>query len=235
MVGGLLGSLAAVWILREVSGDSAGILSVVVSWGVAGGGIGIVSAWLERRWPRLLAGAMAGILGGALGGWLGYQMYASLSDIAKPDLWSLKRVIESAAGAILGAVLWFMIALAERFFVFKRRLVENISYKECDRCHYSNVLRAWYCASCGSVLQVSAPPEKLDLPRRLALARFIAACQYLGRLCSTTSVVVALLAAYFLGSVNVFLGLFGLLLTALAGYIGYVLFNALAEVLAPLL
>jgi hypothetical protein len=235
MIGGLLGSLAAIWILRGGPGDSSGILAVIVTWGTAGACVGIISAWLEKRWPRILAGALAGALGGALGGWLGYQMYASLNDIARADLWSLKRVSESAAGAILGAVLWFVIALAERFFIFKRRLTGQISYKECDVCHYDNVLKAWYCASCGGVLQLSAPPEKLELPRRQALARFISACQYLGRLCSTTSTVVALVAAYFLGTINIFLGLFGLLLTALAGYIGYILFNTLAEALMPLL
>jgi hypothetical protein len=135
----------------------------------------------------------------------------------------------------LGAVFWAILGLAEKFFVFKRRIVRNVSYKECDVCHHANILRAWYCAACGAVLQVSAPPEKLEPSRRPSLGRFISACQYLGRLAAMTCVIVAMLAAVLLGTINVFLGLFGMLATALVGYIGYVLFNALADALSPLL
>src|SRR5439155_10768700 len=144
-----------------------------------------------------------------------YQMYASLMDIAKPE-WGFKRIIEGSTGAVLGAVFWAVLGLGEKFFVFKRRLVQNVSYKECEICRHANVLRAWYCAACGAVLQVSAPPEKLEPLRRPALARFISACQFLGRLVVTTGAVVALAAAVLLGSINIFLGLFGLLATALA-------------------
>jgi hypothetical protein len=238
LVGGLIGSLGAVLVMRGAGEGPAGLLAVVITWGIAGMGVGVVSAWLERHWLRLLrllAGGMAGLIGGGLGGWLGYQMYASLSDIMKTDVWILKRIVESATGAILGTVLWFVLAFAERFFIFKRRRAANISYKECDLCHFTNILKAWYCASCGAVLQVAAPPEKLALPKRQSLARFVSACQYLGQLCTTTALVVAFLAAYFLGTINIFLGLFGLLLTALTGYIGYILFNSLAEVISPLL
>ena len=161
-------------------------------------------------------------------------MHASLMDIAKPE-WGFKRLIEGSTGAVLGAVFWAILGLGEKFFVFKRRIVKNVSYKECEVCHHANVLRAWYCAACGAVLQVSAPPEKLELPKRPALARFISACQFLGRLAAATSAIVALIAAVLLGTINVFLGLFGLLATALLGYIGHVLFNALADALSPLL
>ena len=233
VLGGLIGSVAASWMIRD--GDpSAGMPAVLATWGMAGGAIGLVSAMMERKRERIAAGLLAGIIGGALGGWLGYQMYASLMDIAKPE-WGTKRIIEGMTGAILGAVYWAILGLAEKLFVFKRRIVQNVSYKECDSCHHANILRAWYCAACGAVLQVSAPPEKLELPKRPALARFIAACQFLGRLVATTCIVVAFLAAGLLGTINVFLGLFGMLATALVGYIGYVLFNALADALTPLL
>jgi hypothetical protein len=231
--GGLLGSLIAAWLVRGGE-PSAGMPAVIATWSCAGGAIGLVSALMERKRERLMAGFLFGFFGGGLGGWLGYQMYASLMDIAKPT-WAARRIIEGLTGAILGAVFWAILGLGEKLFVFKRRIVTNVSYKECDECHHTNILRAWYCANCGSVLQVAAPPEKLSPPRRPALARFIAACQYLGRLVATTCTVVAVLAAILLGSINVFLGLFGLLATCLVGYIGYVLFNALADALTPLL
>lgn len=233
LLGGIVGSLVAAWVVRDGK-ESAGMTAVIATWAAAGGGIGLVSAMMERKPTRVAAGFVAGLLGGALGGWLGYQMYASLMDIAKPE-WGLKRMIEGSTGAILGAVLWAILGFGEKLFVFKREIVQNVSYKECELCHHDNVLKAWYCAACGAVLQVSAPPEKLELPRRPALSRFVSACQFLGRLAATTFVIIALLAAVFLGTINVFLGLFGLLATALAGYIAHVLFNALADALTPLL
>jgi len=44
-----------------------------------------------------------------------------------------------------------------------------------------------------------------------------------------------IMAALFLGSINFFLGLFGLLASSLAGYLGYIFFNTLAEILSPIL
>jgi len=76
----------------------------------AGAAIGLVSAIMECKPTRVAAGFVAGLLGGALGGWLGYQMYASLMDIAKPE-WGLKRMIEGSTGAILGAVLWAILVI----------------------------------------------------------------------------------------------------------------------------
>src|SRR5207302_13266 len=168
VVGGLIGSAVASWLVR--AGDpSAGMPAVIATWASAGGAIGLVSAMMERKRERIAVGFVAGLVAGALGGGLGYQMYASLMDIAKPE-WGTKRLIEGSTGAILGAVYWAVLGLAEKFFVFKRRIVLNVSYKECDACHHANVLKAWYCAACGAILQVSAPPEKLELPRRPSLA-----------------------------------------------------------------
>jgi len=233
MAGGLIGSIIAAWVVQG-GNPSDGIKAVIATWSFAGCAIGLVSAMMERKPERIAAGLIAGLVGGVLGGWLGFQMYASLMDIAKPE-WGFKRIIEGCTGAILGAVFWAILGLGEKFFVFRRRIVQNVSYKECEVCHHANVLRAWYCAACGAVLQVSAPPEKLELPRKPALVRFISACQFLGRLAAMTAVVIALLAAALLGSINVFLGLFGLLATALLGYMGHVLFNAIADSLASLL
>lgn len=233
ILGGLVGSVFASYMVRGGE-PSAGIPAVIVTWACAGGLIGLVSALTERKRERIAAAFVAGLLGGGLGGWLGYQMYASLMDMANPA-WGARRFIEGLTGAVLGAVFWAILGLGEKLFVFKRRIVSNVSYKECDVCHHTNILRAWYCAACGAVLQVAAPPEKLSPPRRPALARLISACQYLGRLVALTCTVVAVVSAILLGSINVFLGLFGLLATCLIGYIGYILFNAFADALTPLL
>jgi hypothetical protein len=230
--GGLLGGILGHLLLRH---SEAGMSAVVVAWAVTGVTIGLVSVWQERQPVRLAIGAIAGGFGGALGGWLGYQMYASLLDMTKPEFWWLQRVIEGITGAVLGALLWFILGLAEKLWIFKRRLASNISYKECDRCRHSNVLKAWYCAACGALLQVAAPPEKLHLPKRQALARLISASQFLGQLSAMSGVAVSLLVAFFLGAVNFFLGVFGLLAVALVGYLLYILFNAIADLLSPLL
>jgi len=231
MIGGVAGGILGAVAIRSFD---SGMAAVVIAWAVTGAVVGVSSVWKERYASRKIIGACAGLLGGALGGWLGYQMYASLLDMSHSDLWWLKRLIEGTTGAVLGAVLWLVMALAEKIWIFKRRLASNISYKECDRCRHSNVLKAWYCAACGALLQVAAPAEKLHLPKRQALARVISALQFLGHLSATISGVIAILAAFFLGAVNVFLGLFALLATALAGYVLHVLFNALADLLSPL-
>ena len=152
LLGGLLGSVIAAWVVHGGK-ESAGMTAVIATWAAAGAAIGLVSAIMERKPTRVAAGFVAGLLGGALGGWLGYQMYASLMDIARPE-WGLKRLIEGSTGAILGTVLWAVLGLGEKLFVFRRTIVQNVSYKECETCHHANVLKAWYCAMCGAVLQV---------------------------------------------------------------------------------
>jgi|GEM_PF-1168772 len=227
LVGGLIGSLV-------LNFSNNGMGAVVCAWGVTGATIGASSVWLERRTDRILMGLTAGLIGGALGGWLGYQMYASLVDMAKPETWLLKRGVEGTTGAVLGAVLWFFIGITEKLWIFKRRVATNVSYKECDYCQHTNLLKAWYCAGCGTLLQVSAPPEKLQLTKREALARVIAACKFTAQLCAMTGVLVSCLVAVFLATVNVFLGLFGLLATSLISYLLYTMLYASADALSPL-
>jgi hypothetical protein len=159
-------------------------------------------------------------------------MYASLTDMIKPDAWLLKRFIEGTTGAVFGAILWFVVGVAEKMWIFKRRVAANISYKECDRCQHANVLKAWYCAECGTLLQVAAPPEKLQFIKRQALARVVGACKFLAQLCAMTGVAVSCLSAIFLASINIFLGLFGLLATSLAAYFLYTFFYAIADYLS---
>jgi len=225
LVGGLLGSLV-------LSATNAGMSAVVLAWGVTGATIGASSVWLERRANRIIMGSVAGLLGGALGGWLGYQMYASLTDMVKPDAWLLKRLIEGTTGAVFGAILWFIVGITEKLWIFKRRIATNISYKECDRCRHTNVLKAWYCAGCGALLQVAAPPEKLQYTKREALARVVGACKFLAQLSAMTGAAVSCLSAIFLASINIFLGLFGLLATSLVAYLLYTLLYALADYLS---
>lgn len=59
------------------------------------------------------------------------------------------------------------------------------------------------------------------------------ALRYASRLAATTSVVVAGFSIVILGSINIFLGLFGLLASALLGYIVYIACGALAEWISP--
>lgn len=46
-------------------------------------------------------------------------------DILTTDLWWVKRFVEASTGAILGAVLWFIIGLAEKFLILKHRTVKD--------------------------------------------------------------------------------------------------------------
>lgn len=232
-MGGIVGGLAGSMALNASSGN--GMAAVVIAWGVTGAVIGATSVWLERRPSRIAMGFAAGLLGGALGGWLGYQMYASLVDMVKPETWILKRAIEGTTGAVLGAILWVVLGVAEKTWIFKRRLATNISYKECDFCRHTNVLKAWYCAGCGALLQVAAPPEKLQLTKREALARVLGACKFLAQLSAMTGVVVACLSAAFLATINIFLALFGFLTTSLVAYLLYTTLYAVTDGLAPLI
>jgi len=234
IIGGVLGGLVASAVSGGPQVDMArGTLVVTTAWAMVGLYVGIMSAWLEPQYSRKVAGAISGTLGGALGGWLGYQMYASLMDILTTDSWWVKRFVEASTGAILGAVLWFIIGLAEKFLILKRRMIKDANHKECDRCQFANPLQAWYCGACGVILQVAASPDKLNLPPHVALSRLVGALRYASRLAATTSVVVAGLSIFILGSINIFLGLFGLLASALMGYILYIACGALAEWLTP--
>jgi len=226
MAGGIAGGLT-------MGLSHPGMTGVVAAWSVTGMVIGASSVWMERRVSRVAIATIAGGLGGGLGGFLGYQMYAGLADVVGANTWRIKLLIESSPGAILGAIFWCILGFAEKQWIFRRRVANNISYKECERCHHANIFKAWYCAACGALLQVAAPPDKLPLPKRQALARVVAALQYLGRLSSTTATVVAVVTAFGLGVVNPFLGLFGLLSIVLLGYLLYTFFTAFAELFPP--
>lgn len=225
---GILGHLAL-----PLSASGAG--TVLIAWGLTGATIGAVNVWMEKRPKRILIGAAAGLLGGALGGWLAYQMYNSLIDMVKPDTWALRRSIEGSTGAVLGAILWCAIGSAEKFWIFRRKVVTNISYKECERCQVINVLKAWYCGGCGSLLQVAAPAEKMQWTKREALAGLISACRYLAQLLTLTGGAVALLLLGFLSPVNPFLGLFGLLVSCLAAYLASSALGAVSDWLSAFL
>lgn len=234
ILGGLIGGVLSSLISGGPQADpSRGILVVMTAWAMVGLCIGLMNAWLEPQTSRKVAGAVSGFIGGALGGWLAYQMYASLSDILVSQSWLLKRLIEAITGGILGAVLWFIMGLAEKHLILKRRVIKDANHKECDNCKQSNPLQSWYCGACGMVLQVAASPDKLQLPKKEALARLTGALRYAARLCATTSIVLAGLALYILSGINIFLGLFGMLAAALLGHILYISFTAISEWLTP--
>jgi len=232
MVGGLIGGALGSVLLHY---SDTGTPAVLLTWGVAGAIIGIVSVWMEKKPHRIFLGGLAGFIGGSLGGWLGYQMYYSLIDMAKPETWALKRAIEGTTGAVVGALLWAIVGGTEKLWIFRRRLATNVSYKDCDRCQHINLLKAWYCAGCGALLQVAAPAEKMQWTRREALARVISACRFLAQLCAMTGAAICCLMLVFLSVVNVFLALFGFLATCLITYLLYTLFYAVSDVVSSLL
>ncbi len=234
ILGGLIGGLLASGVAGGDHPDpSKAILSITVAWAIVGAFIGVLSAILEPKRSRLVAGGVGGLFGGALGGWLGYQMYGSLTDILSSPTWWVSRGLESITGAIIGAVLWFVVGLTEKLFVLRRHPLKNALKKTCEPCGHDNPLNAWYCAHCGAVLQGAASPDKLPALKNEALIRVGGALRYASRLSVTTSAVVALLAIVILGSINAFLGLFGLLAATLMGYFLSMVFRAAAEWLNP--
>lgn len=232
-VGGLFGALLGAGVLQGRDSTEIQLAALMITWGTAGAFIGAVPGWLERQKSRVGVGALAGAMGGAIGIWLGDQVFTSMTELLHPQTWIFKRFCEGMTGASLGAYLWLVIGLAEMLYIFKRRRLSQGDHKECDRCHHANPLNAWYCGECGSVLQVAALPEHLGLPKRLALARVVSACQVLARLVATTTIVVSYLAAFFIGTYNLCLGLLAFILAILVGYVLYILVSALAELLSP--
>ena len=91
VIGGVIGALLGSWVLH-LEGPSGGMTAVVEMWAAVGVCVGLVSANLEHKKPRYVAGVVAGFIGGALGGWLGYEMYASVMDVAHSYGWTVQRL-----------------------------------------------------------------------------------------------------------------------------------------------
>lgn len=227
-IGGAIGGLAFGYYNAQLSPEQTA-WGLFGFWAVAGASIGLVSAWWERSAVKMAAGALSGLLGGGVGGALGYAVYAYLIQEFNPEGWLIRRLSEGFAGGIIGVTMWFAIAVAERFVIFKRRPVEGKSYKICDYCDSQNPLNTWYCGQCGSVIQQSAPPASLNLSPFQTLDRLRNFFRFMARLAATTSVIAGLVVFVVLFPVNKMLAFVGVVLTVLACFSLLLLFSAISE------
>lgn len=198
-------------------------------WAIAGAAIGTVSALWERTFKKIAAGLISGLLGGGTGGALGYAVYAYLIQEFAPEGWLLRRLCEGFTGGIIGVTLWFTIAVAERFVIFKRRPIEGKSMKTCDHCDMQNPLNTWYCGRCGSVLQQSAPPAALNLNPFTTLDRMRGFFRFMTRLAATTSVIAGLVVFAVFFPVNKMLAFVAVVLVVLACFSLLFLFASISE------
>jgi hypothetical protein len=210
--------------------------SLCAFWAFVGAGIGLLSALWERTPRKLIVGALAGLVGGGIGGGLRYAVYAYLIDQFNPDRWFVRRLYEGFSGGLIGVMLWFGIALAERFVVFRRQRIETgKSYKTCAGCGAHNPLANWYCVSCGAVLQESSPPSELDLTAYPTIERFADFLGFLSRLAVTAGVIAGIVIFIVFVPVNVMLAFAATLLVVIAGAGFQALFSALSESLRILI
>lgn len=200
-----------------------------VFWAIPGALIGLTSALWERKPLKITAGALLGFIGGGIGGALGNLMYYTLIKEFEPTHWVSIRLVEGFSGGLIGVTLWFAIGAAERFVIFKRNFVGGAEHKVCDHCDAKNALAMWYCGSCGSVLQQSAPAAKLNLSPYVTLDRLREMFLFLSRLCATTGVIAGIFAFVLLAPVNFFLALVALVLVAVVSYSLLLLFSSFAE------
>lgn len=203
------------------------------TWALAGLATGLASGLMERTWGRVLAGGLFGLVGGAVAGGVGYEFYASLlSDLAAAGAAGPAghRLAEAAFGGTIGLVLWFFIGLAERAFVFRRRLSHQ-PYKTCDRCRAQNPLEYWYCSVCGAVLQEQAPASALAIPSLTGLERVSRGLRFLGRILSAAGVLAGGLLFLMLLPQSPAFALLAVLLAAIGVYAIFIGLQAAADLL----
>ena len=225
-IGGALGGVCFSLLQKALPPESM-MWAFVLYWGMAGAFIGMISAFWERQNHKLMVGITAGFLGGAVGGYFGTWVQVFMEQQGGQG-WLYHRVTESLMGAFLGLTLWFFIGIAERFFIFKRRLIENRDHKNCDMCQTKNPLSSWYCTKCGSVLQESAPPRKLQLPKYKSLGRIEDMLWFLNRLANVTGMI-ACVVAFFIFFDKPVLIIAAVVFLALISYVLQLLFAALSE------
>jgi ribosomal protein L40E len=235
IVGGLGGLLGG--ILFQLFMDGAGPTAVsgliFLYWAVTGAFIGTVSAWWEKQNRKIAAGVVSGFLGGGIGAYIGTSLHAYIIQSLTIDSWWVRRSSEAAMGGIIGLTLWFSIAAAERFIIFKRRLAEKQDHKTCDRCQARNPLSSWYCASCGSVLQQSAPSEKLHFPRSTTLLQLSEMLRFLSRLSAATGYIAGFVSLLIFvpnfSGLEQLMSVIVVLIIALISYGLQILFSSLSE------
>jgi MFS family permease len=232
-LGGLLGGL----LFEALRGgaDGGNILWLIfLYWAVAGGFIGSVSAWWERRRDKILWGIASGFFGGGAGAYIGSSLHAFLVQQFAPEGWATRRLSEAVLGAIIGLTTWFAIGTAERFVIFKRRPLEKQDQKLCDACKTKNELHSWYCGSCGSVLQEMAPAARLNLSPHRTLQQISEMLRFLSRLAAATGFIAGFVSLFifipnYLGMDQLVIVIV-ILLIALVSYAFQMLFSSLSEI-----
>jgi hypothetical protein len=226
--GGALGGVIFGNINQDLSAPQI-IAGLFGFWGLAGALIGLVSAWWERKPRKNIIGALAGFIGGGIGGALCYALYFTLVQEFHPEHWLLRRLFESISGAVTGVSLWFAIGIAERFVIFRRRTIEDKTYKHCDYCNENNPLKAWYCGKCGSVLQQAALATNLNLSAFVTLDRLRAMFRFLSRLSATTGVIGGLVVFLVFLNADILLAFVILIVVEILSYCLLIFFAALSE------
>lgn len=233
MIGGLLGGFSYPLFEKFFSGGLyAYSFSMASVWSIAGAMVGLTSGLLEGTKSKIVAGILGGWIGGALGGGIGSQMYgAMLMEIGNVEKnpWIIGRLLEAISGGIVGLHVWFFLGFAEKLYIFRRRQLIETSKKVCDFCHAENPLNGWYCAQCGSALQVAATGEQIQPTLFRGLERVSNAFQFLSWLSATVGVVTAIVVFLSFLIQNFLFALFGSLLVALIIYMISIIFKALAD------
>lgn len=233
MIGGLAGGFAHPLFEKLFQGQLLSYsFAMAGTWGLASAFVGLTSGILEGTKKKILAGILGGLVGGVLGGGIGSQMYgAMLIEIQNPEQfsWLMGRLLEAAAGGIVAVNVWFFIGFSEKLYIFKRRQLVDATKKVCDSCNNENALNAWYCANCGSALQVAASREQMHVTPYRGLERISNAFQYLSWLSATAGVVTSLVVFLSFLIQNFFFALFGSLLVALIVYMVSIFFKAIAD------
>lgn len=230
-LGGLLGGLVF-GLIKESLSDEQLPWGIFLYWSIIGGFIGGSCAFWERNLKKLSFGILFGLLGGGIGGTLGYIMYPNLIHEFSPETWYVRRSFEGLSGGVIGVTLWFVMATAQRFFIFKRRPLKNEDHKKCDYCQSKNPLRSWYCEDCGSVLQESAPAGKLKLSPYHTLERIRAGFRFLSRFSATTGIIAAVVIFVVFIPVNPILAVVVLVVVGLVSYSAQILFSSVSELLS---
>jgi len=127
VLGGLGGGLGGFlfFYLKGLWPDKNVLWAIFVHWAIAGAFIGMVSAQWEGKARKLYIGMASGFLGGGIGGYLGASVHVYLVQSYEPQSWLLQRFLEALIGGLIGVSLWFSLGLAERLYIFKRRLVSD--------------------------------------------------------------------------------------------------------------
>jgi len=143
--------------------------------------------------------------------------------------WLIGRIFEFVSGGIVGVNIWFFIGFAEKLYIFRRRQLLEATKKICDYCQSENVLNAWYCAKCGSALQVAASYEKMHVTPYRGLERLSNAFNFMSWLAATSGILVAIVIFISFLFSNVLFGIFGSLIAGLIVYMVAILFKAASD------